>query len=156
MPKTPNPKKASSRTKTPKTTDYAAIRDIAAKGLKKHGKAKNTTDAYDGYIRRGKDFLRTFTLEESEAESRWKDQENSRTNLSTEGEEAMPSGDETKMHPQFRDAFDGPPLECTPLAIAMFMADKCLSQECGKSTASAIHAAFLRYYNQMYVNWLRT
>lgn len=154
MPKSSSPKKSSRKNKAPVTTDYSAVRDVAAQGLKKHRKAKKTTDAYDGYIRRGKEFLHTFSVEESKAESCWKDREESGGNLATEDEDTMPSGDETRMHPQFREAFDGQPLECTPLAIAMFMADKCLTHECGKSTASAIHAAFLRYYNQMYVLFL--
>ncbi|KAF8807159.1 hypothetical protein BYT27DRAFT_7255803 [Phlegmacium glaucopus] len=41
------------------------------------------------------------------------------------------------------------PIEYTPTALAMFIAQKCFTEECGKSTASAIHAAFLRYYDTM-------
>jgi hypothetical protein len=87
-------------------------------------------------------------MEQAEAEKLW--QEN--------GEEAV-SGDDDEgdscnvapatLDPNFHKAFDGTPIECTPLAISMFMTHKCFTENRKASTAIAIHAAFLRHYNQM-------
>ena len=98
---------------------------------KKHGKAKNTTDNYDGNVRRGKEFIAAFVKETRMVEG-------------ADSEEG--DGDGESMDPNLHQAFAGPPIECTPTALSMFIAQKCFTEECGKSTASAIHAAFLRYY----------
>ena len=128
---------------------YAEACNTAAKGVKDHGKAPNTTANYEGHVRRGREFLVAFVEEQHEAESQWKNAEDSSTHLSTEDEDAMPP-DATK-HPQFHVAFSGPPIECTPFALALFLAYKCFTENHGKSTASAIHAGFKRHYDQMYV-----
>ena len=98
---------------------------------KKHGKSKNTTDNYDGNVRRGKEFIAAFVEE------------------MLEGTGDGDADGEHSMDPNLHQAFTGPPIECTPTALAMFIAQKCFTEECGKSTASAIHAAFLRYYDIM-------
>ena len=53
------------------------------------------------------------------------------------------------MDPEFPTAFTGRPVKCTPVVIAMFMAYKCFTEDLGISTANAIHAAFIRYYDMM-------
>ena len=98
---------------------------------RKHGKLKNTTDNYNGNVCRGKEFIAAFVKDSLEK---------------TEGSDV--DGDNS-MDPNLHQAFAGPPIECTPTALAMFIAQKCFTKECGKSTASAIHAAFLRYYDIM-------
>ncbi|KAH9475673.1 hypothetical protein JR316_0011232 [Psilocybe cubensis] len=130
---------------------YADIRKTATDGIKQHGKAAATTENYFGHIRRGRQFLENFVLEESRAEGEWCGNDNAAQNLSTEGEESIQSLNSTEfcMPAQFREAFDSFPIECTPLAISMFIAFKCYTHNRGKSTASAIHAAFLRHYDQM-------
>ena len=128
---------------------YAQACNTAAKGMKDHGKAPRTTESYDGHVRCGRDFLAAFVEEQCEVESQWMNGEDSSTHLSTEGEDEM-SSNATK-HPQFHEAFSGPPIECTPYALALFLAHKCFTENRGKSTAAAIHAGFKRYYDQMYV-----
>ena len=96
---------------------------------KKHGKLKNTTDNYDGNVRRGKELIEAFVKDSLEQ---------------TEGSDR--DGDNS-MDPNLHQAFAGPPIECMPTALAMFIAQKCFTEECGKSMASAIHAAFLCYYD---------
>lgn len=128
---------------------YAEACNTAAKGIKDHGKAPRTTENYDGHVRRGREFLAAFVEEQCEAELQWMNGEDSSTHLSTDGEDEMPS-DSTK-HPQFHVAFSGPPIECTPYALALFLAHKCFTENRGKSTASAIHAGFKRHYDQMCV-----
>ena len=105
---------------------------------KKHGKAKNTIDNYNGNVRRGKKFIAEFVPETFEG--------------TEEIDDASGPGEISKsMDPNLHQAFAGPLIECTPTALAMFIAQKCFTEECGKSTASTIHAAFLCYYDMMWV-----
>jgi hypothetical protein len=117
------------------TPSYESVQKTVKDSKKKHGKSKNTTDNYDGNVRRGKEFIAAFVSETFEG---------------TASEELDGDGGCSEpMDPNIHQAFDGPPIECTPTALAMFIAQKCFTEECGKSTASAIHAAFLRYYDTM-------
>jgi hypothetical protein len=114
------------------TPSYESVQKTVKESKKKHGKSKNTTDNYDGNVRRGREFIATFVKETLEGTGRESD-----------------ANGEDSMDPNLHQAFAGPPIECTPTALAMFIAQKCFTEECGKSTASAIHAAFLRYYDIM-------
>lgn len=124
-------KSKSKKIRSNPTPSYESVQKTIKESKKKHGKAKNTTDNYDGNVRRGKEFIAAYVKETlEETEDRDADEEDS-------------------MDPNLHRAFAGPPIECTPTALAMFIAQKCFTEECGKSTASAIHAAFLRYYDTM-------
>ena len=113
------------------TPSYESVQKMIKDSKKKHGKSKNTTDNYDGNVRRGKEFIAAFVKDSLEK---------------TEGSDT--DGDDS-MDPNLHQAFAGPLIECTPTALAMFIAQKCFTKECGKLTASAIHAAFLHYYDIM-------
>ena len=90
----------------------------------------------------------TFSKDEREAEGIWRSREPGSTAcLSMEDEHAI--NEETEMDPDFILAFDGSPHKCTPVALSMFLAHKCFNEDLGRSTASAIHAAFLRHYDTM-------
>jgi hypothetical protein len=117
---------------------YESVQKTVKDSKKKHGKSKNTTDNYDGNVRRGKEFIAAFVMETLEGTE---EIHGDGFNSKTDGEGSM--------DPNLHQAFAGPPIECTPTALAMFIAQKCFTEECGKSTASAIHAAFLRYYDIM-------
>ena len=149
MPKKPSKTSIQGSREHGKAPSYAEACNTAAKGMKDHGKAPRTTKNYDGHVRRGTDFLAAFVKEQVEVESQWKNGEDSSRLLSTEGEDEMPN--EATKHPQFHAAFSGPPIECTPYALALFLAHKCFTEDRGKSTAVAIHAGFKRHYDQMYV-----
>ena len=129
--------------------NYQSTFKVAAEGKHKHGKSKETRDNYSGHIRRGIAFLANFTREEQEAEENWQNAEDGSNHLSAENENEIPTDIEAQMDPNLHVAFTGPPIRCTPTAIVMFMAHKCFTEEHGKSTASAIHAAFLNHYAQM-------
>ena len=124
-------KSISKKTRSNPSQSYESVQKTIKESKKKHGKAKNTTDNYDGNVRRGKEFIAAFVKETLEE---------------TEGSDA---DGEDYMDPNLHQAFAGPPIECTPTALTMFIAQKCFTEDCGKSTASAIHAGFLRYYNVM-------
>lgn len=51
--------------------------------------------------------------------------------------------------PEFRKAFDGRPSKYTPHAIAMILTWECFHQEKGVGTASGIHAAWIKEYDQL-------
>jgi len=126
------------------SSSLATLRKLASDKKRQYLHSNNTTEKYDGYVARGKEWLASFS-EEQEAESKWKSA--SLQGLSSEGEDEIA---ENKMEdPEFSHAFDGPPGKCTPQAIAMFLAWKCFSQDNGQSTADGIHAAFLAEYNEM-------
>lgn len=124
-------KSKSKKTRSNPTPSYQSVQKTIKDSKKKHGKAKKTTDNYDGNVRRGKEFIAAFVKE------------------TLEGTEDGDVDGEDSMDPNLHQAFAGPPIECTPTALAMFIAQKCFTEACGQSTASAIHAAFLRYYDTM-------
>ena len=123
--------KGSSPTATP---SYKSVQKTVRDSKKKHGKSKNTTDNYDGNVHRGKEFIAAFVKETLEGTGKESDAD-------TDGEDSM--------DPNLHQAFTSLPIECTPTTLAIFIAQKCFTEECGKSTASAIHAAFLCYYDIM-------
>lgn len=51
--------------------------------------------------------------------------------------------------PEFRTALTGPPVKCTPTAVAMYLVYKCFEQDLKNATAVQIHAALIRQYDQM-------
>lgn len=155
-------KSTSTKKVLPKQT-YASIQKTATNAKKKHGKAESTTNGYDGHVRRGMEWLATFAQEEQErVEERWQAEEGEKLSVDEEDEddeditEIGEAKDKEKgedadvtMDPEFPTAFTGPPVKCTPVAIAMFMAYKCFTEDLGVSTANAIHAAFIRHYDTM-------
>ena len=129
--------------------DYQSAFKVAAEGKQKHGKAERTRNNYGGHIRRGIDFLAKFAKEEEEAEENWKNTEDGSNPLSADNENEIPTDVEAQMDPNFHVAFTGPPVRCTSTAISIFLAHKCFTEEHGKSTAKAVHSAFLDHYAQL-------
>lgn len=135
--------------------DASASFKVAAEGKDQHGKSARTRESYKGHIKRGVEFLAKFAAEERSAEETWKaagSSNNQSAQLSTDNEHEIPTDEEAQMDPNFCNAFTGPPKRCTPSALVIFLAHKCFTKECGKSTASAIHAAFLDHYASTYVS----
>ncbi|PPR07279.1 hypothetical protein CVT26_012439 [Gymnopilus dilepis] len=129
---------------------YAQARETVTTGIKQYGKSKNTLNSYDGYIRRGREFVAQFVKEQEAGERLW--MAGGAELLMDEDDELLGKVEpDVSMDPDFHKAFDGPPLKCTPLAIAMFLAHKCFTEKLGKSTADGIHSAFVNYYSQLFV-----
>ncbi|RDB19655.1 hypothetical protein Hypma_013242 [Hypsizygus marmoreus] len=140
------PKKATKTQKKFSKDDYTRKKAATTVKKKEHGKAKKTTENYDGHIQRGRKYLTRFSKEEGEAEENWQagqDEKLSGENEDLEGDE------ETRLHPSFHKAFDGKPLECMPLTISMFMSEKCFKEKHGISTVHALHAAFKLHYERL-------
>ena len=129
--------------------NYQSAFKVATEGKRKHGKSERTRDNYGGHIRRGIDFLANFAKEEQEAEENWQNSEDGSNLLSAENENEIPTDVEAQMDQNFHLAFSGTPIRCSPTAIAMFLAHKCFTEERAKSTATAVHSAFLDHYAQM-------
>jgi hypothetical protein len=140
---------ASSNKSTTQPKPYLPkLKELAAKKTKQYLHSKNTTEAYDGYVKRGKEFLASFVETEGNAKASWKARPSQ--GLSGDGEDEIKE-DNTLLcsNPNFHRAFDGRPIESTPQAITMFLAWKCFKHENGKATADGIHTAFLTEYNQL-------
>ncbi|KAF4619278.1 hypothetical protein D9613_004727 [Agrocybe pediades] len=120
-----------------------------SESVKNFAKSKKTLQSYEGYVRRGKEFIEKFTFSQKELERQWKDGENAGKNLSTSGKEGEEDQIPIDFDPEFPNALKGRPIKCTPDAIAMFLTHKVMSEGLSKSTASTIRAAFLQHYDQM-------
>lgn len=145
--------KATSKEKkkpTPKR-DLDSLRKTATEKKKEHGRAANTTRGYAGYIRRGREFATAFAREKGEAEEDWKagTEAGSCEERIEEESERVTGPDNDSQESEFCRSFDGAPLKCTPMGIAMFMTTKCFEEGLGKGTATSIHAAFKRHYETM-------
>jgi hypothetical protein len=108
--------------------------------VKKHGNSDKTTKSYDGHLRRAREWVAEYAKEQERLEMSW------RTNHPDQDEEGESFSD---LSPEFATCLDGAPVKCTPEGIVAFMHNKCFGNGRGKSTASQIHAAFLRYYNSL-------
>ncbi|KAJ7644798.1 hypothetical protein FB45DRAFT_976028 [Roridomyces roridus] len=98
---------------------------------KEFSKSKKTRAAYDGYLRRGRAMLKTVARDREEKEKKgWK----------------CPEGIDTKL---LAAALEGPPNKHSALALELFLTQKCLTEELGKSTADGIHGAFADYWDSM-------
>lgn len=151
---THNPPKStrSPRVRTKKSAEpkpsLSKLKELATAKTKQFLHSENTTEAYDGYVKRGKEFLAMFVEEEGNAEANWKARPGQ--GLSGDGEEEIQKDQNSlRSDPEFCRAFDGHPVKSTPQAIVMFLAWKCFEHDNGQSTADGIHAAFLAEYDQM-------
>ncbi|KAJ7934594.1 hypothetical protein B0H13DRAFT_2227265 [Mycena leptocephala] len=82
--------------------------------------AKKTTEAYEGYLSRGKEFLEYWV----------RPQDHIDTDL-------------------LAKAFFKPPNKYSATALEMFITQKCLVEKLKKSTAEGIHGAFAKYWDTM-------
>ncbi|KAJ7938789.1 hypothetical protein B0H13DRAFT_1851373 [Mycena leptocephala] len=93
--------------------------------------AKKTTEAYEGYLSRGRDFLELCVAQRRKDEAR-----------------------ESWVHPQdhidtdlLAKVFSKPPNKYSTTALEMFITQKCLVEKLKKSTAEGIHGAFAKYWD---------
>lgn len=69
------------------SSSLATLQKLASDKKKQYLHSNNTTEKYDGYVARGKEWLAFFSEEEQEAESKWKSA--SLWGLSSEGEDEI-------------------------------------------------------------------
>lgn len=131
--------------------DYACLQKASVEKKKQYGKSENMNSNYGGQVKCGQEFVARFSVEQAEAERRWQEDGDDILSGDDDEDEIREDGP-AKLDPNFHKAFDGPPIECTLLAISMFMTHKCFTENRKASTAISIHATFTWYYDQMYVS----
>lgn len=151
VPRTDNQSTSPGSRRKPTTnsnTEPISAEELLALGTKRtqeHLLAKNTTGKYEGYIKRGKSLLASIF----EVRDQRRTNDPAAELLLEDDEDFM---DEDEIHlsdPEFRKAFEGRPSKFTPHAIAMILTWECFHQEKGVGTASGIHAAWIKEYDQM-------
>lgn len=95
----------------------------------KYNKVVNTSKAYLGNIKHGKEFLAAEIAQRRE----WS---------VAVCELGIPTDELEK-------AFDNPPNQYSSMVIEMFISQKCLKEDCGHQVAEGIHATFCRYWDTM-------
>ena len=153
--KNSNPKVKAKSPKSPKKTksattrlsgteprqDFAAEHQAAKLNITNYAKSQETNKAYEGYIKRGCEWLATFASGVADKDSAMPN--------STIPKNSVDDNEVLTTHPDFLQAFNGRPNKYTPIAIHMFMAFKSFEMDKGKSTAESIHAAFKCHYKIM-------
>jgi len=95
-----------------------------------HGQPKTTKKNYNGYIKRGKEFL-ALLVERRQAEG-----------------DAMDSdGLDTKTLGKAFD--DNRPNKYSVIALELYLTEKCFNEGHGRSTANGIHSAWAAYWDNM-------
>jgi len=107
----------------------AALQKIKAVSKAEHGQPKSTTRTYEGYVKRGKEFL-VGLVERRRAEGH-----DELDNINTD---------------ELEHAFDDEkPNQYSVMALELFLTEKCLNEGHGKSTADGIHGAWARFWDRM-------
>ncbi|PCH33911.1 hypothetical protein WOLCODRAFT_160449 [Wolfiporia cocos MD-104 SS10] len=101
--------------------------------------APNTAAAYASYVRQGRRFLADFVgtkrsaLEAGQAA----------------GAAAQDDGGEDVDYDELVRAFEGAPNRYSAMALELFLVEKCVNQNLGRSTGDGIHAGFKTYWEMM-------
>ncbi|KAF5382515.1 hypothetical protein D9615_003084 [Tricholomella constricta] len=105
------------------------LADIAHENVAKYNKVIHTNAAYNGSIRRGKEFLAKLIAQRKE-------------DRIIVCEQGIPTDELEK-------ALDNPPNQYSAMVVEMFIAQKCVVEGCQQQVAESIHAAFCRYWDAM-------
>lgn len=105
--------------------------------------AEKTTKAYEGHLKRAKDFLADVV-------------QNARQEATTTSSKTVPlaahlEADEEIDYAVLATAFEKPPNRYSPYALELFLTQKCIEEGCTQSLSEQVHAAFKNYWSKMYV-----
>ena len=107
-----------------------ALKAATAKNWQEYCKSSPTHGAYEGQVKRGKEFLAKCVAEQRK-----------------KGSDAdLADGINTDL---LKKAFDNPPNIHSVDALEMFLSQRCFTDGCTYSTAKSIHAAFADYWDNM-------
>ncbi|KAF9066370.1 hypothetical protein BDP27DRAFT_1544384 [Rhodocollybia butyracea] len=126
--------KKSSVNSTRKT--FSTLRKETAKNAKGI-RSGNTNMAYNGIIKRTRNWLKDFIEGQNLAQTKSEE-----VKVDSGFEESV----DLEMDPKFSTCLEDTPVKCTPEALAMFMSWKCFDEEKGKLTAEQIHAGWKHHY----------
>ncbi|KAK7054271.1 hypothetical protein R3P38DRAFT_2501152 [Favolaschia claudopus] len=123
----------SARTKTKvATADSASLRKKKADMQAEFGKSKNTKNVYKGYYDRGVRILQDVVKERKAREKK--------------NPGCLTDGIDNNL---LAKAFTGPPNKHSVYAVEMYLTQKCVVEDLGKSTADGIHGAMADYWDKL-------
>ena len=123
--------KKGSKRKGTAPADLATLQQLSASTHKEFGKAPATQTAYARYMEQGREFL---------------------VALVAERRQKVAADDDSEIDVNMLEkAFDKPPNHLSNKALEFFLVHRCFNENCGKSTADGIHAAFCDYWDNMSV-----
>jgi hypothetical protein len=105
------------------------LQNIKKTNHDEHGKPKATKSNYEGYIKRGKEFL-ALLVEGRRAQ----------------GDSSMDGLDTNVLEKAFDD---NQPNEYSATALELYLTEKCFNEGHGKSTANGIHSAWADHWDNM-------
>ncbi|KAJ2911584.1 hypothetical protein MD484_g8830, partial [Candolleomyces efflorescens] len=132
----------------------------ADKVMDENSKAKATHQKYNLYFNQAVKFVQEFSRNEADKEAAWKQHQSEQCQPENEivddklpsavdGSDSGPDTPASEMPPFFETAFDGPPKTFTPLALSMFLSEKCVNQGCKTGVAYAIYSSMLDHYDNL-------
>jgi hypothetical protein len=128
------------RTKPPGPASLECLQQVKEARKREHLHAKGTDNAYKGHVKRGKEFLSKLVADVRDSRA-----------AGAELEAADDGGHRQLDVGQLEVAFEDPPNRLSPVALELFLTQKCLMENLGKDTANGIHAAFICHWDHMYV-----
>ncbi|KAL6304303.1 hypothetical protein BKA93DRAFT_817719 [Sparassis latifolia] len=118
--------------------DMATLQTLRDTGKKDWMQSKSTRNSYDGYIRRGKDFLLELVGKQKASHP------GGEGGIGVEDVDGEPVDYE-----QLQVAFDNPPNQYSALALELFLVEKCFNQNLGELTGNSTYSAFKKYWEMM-------
>jgi hypothetical protein len=129
--------------------------------MDENSKAKATNHKYNLYFNQAVKFAEEFAKNEADKEAAWKQHQSEQSQsedeivddkLSSVDADLSPDARVSKMPPHFETVFDVPPKTFTPLALSMFLSEKCVNQGCKIGVAYTIYSSMLDHYNNLCVH----
>lgn len=105
--------------------------------------ADNTNKAYEGHVKRGKEFLANVVRKAC--------QEGADVASSSFPLPAQLEADAGIDYAVLKTAFEEPPNRYSPYALELFLTQKCIEEGCAQSLSEQVHAAFKNHWGKMYV-----
>lgn len=124
--------KKGSKRKATAPADLETLQRLSESTQKEFGKALATQTAYARYLEQGTVFLAALVSERRQKR------------------EVVDNEDEIDVD-VLEKAFKKPPNYLSNKALEFFLVHRCFNENCGKSTADGIHAAFCDYWDNMSV-----
>lgn len=109
-----------------------SLQNTQIEQTKRWALAKRTSEAYSGYVKRGKEFLKQLIA-----------------NSRTAGEVLTDKYGDPINEDDFKNVFDDPPNQYSAEALMMYLSEECHKLGKGKSTAQALYSAFKKHWETM-------
>ena len=118
----------------------AAVKDLPSlqeahqtkeSGKERHLRAERTCATYSGHVRQGREWLQNLVV--ASGSSNWHHEEHQKT----------------YGNPNFKDALERTPNECSDSALALYLSWKGFDQKCSQSTIDGIRVGFKWWWDGM-------